>query len=320
MAKYIVKRLLMLLLTLFILSFVLFFLLDFMPGSPFTNPKLTVEQMEIMEDQYGLNDPFLMRYVRYVDNVLHGDLGVSFKYSNVPVKDMLMDPLKVTAKVGFISVFLGSALGIILGSIAAVKNGSWVDNLVTFISILGTSIPSFVLATFLIRWTVDIPWLPITYSSADPNLGITKIDEYKSMILPVITMSAYIVSAVMRFTRTELIEVLNSEYILLARAKGVSSKSVIFKHALRNALIPVVTVIGPMTLYAITGSTIVERFFGVPGLSQQLINAVNTLDYFLIMGISLFYAAMVIFVYLVVDILYGVIDPRVRVAGGGSNE
>ncbi len=320
MAKYIAKRLLMLVITLFILSFVLFTLLEFMPGSPFANPKLSAEQIQIMEEQYGLHDPFIIRYFKYVGNLLQGDLGVSFKYSNLPVKDMLMAPLMVTIKVGGLSVLFGTILGIILGSIAAVYNGTWIDSVVSFLSILGTSIPSFVLATFLIRWAVDIPWLPVAYASADPNLGITKAMEIKSMILPIITLSAYIVASVMRFTRNELIEVLNSEYILLARAKGVSNGAVIFKHALRNALIPVVTIVGPMTLYAITGSTIAERFFGVPGLSQQLINAINSLDYYLIMGISLFYAFMVIIVYLVVDILYGVIDPRIRISGGSSNE
>ncbi len=316
MAKYIAKRLVMLVITLFILSFVLFTLLDFMPGSPFANPKLTQEQITIMENQYGLNDPFLIRYFKYIGNVLQGDFGVSFKYSNLPVMSLIKAPIMVTIKVGGLSVIIGTILGIILGSIAAVKNGSWVDNFVTFISIIGTSIPSFVFATFLIRWAVDIPWLPVAYATADPALGITKSMEIRSMILPIITLSVYIVSTVMRFTRNELIEVLNSEYILLARAKGVSGTAVIFKHALRNALIPVVTIVGPMTLYAVTGSTVVERFFGVPGLSQQLINAINTLDYYLIMGISLFYAFMVIIVYLVVDILYGVIDPRIRIAGG----
>ncbi len=316
MAKYIAKRLVMLVITLFVLSFVLFTLLDFMPGSPFANPKLSVEQITIMENQYGLNDPFLVRYFKYVGNVLQGDLGVSFKYSNLPVISLIKAPLMVTIKVGGLAVLFGTVIGIILGSIAAVKSGSWVDNLVTFISILGTSIPSFVLATFLIRWAVDIPWLPVAYASADPALGITKSMEMRSMILPIFTLAVYIVSTVMRFTRTELIEVLNSEYILLARAKGVTGTAVIFKHALRNALIPVVTIVGPMTLYAVTGSTVVERFFGVPGLSQQLINAINTLDYYLIMGISLFYAFLVIIVYLVVDILYGIIDPRIRIAGG----
>ncbi len=320
MAKYIAKRLLLLVVTLFILSFVLFTLLEFMPGSPFANPKLSAEQIRIMEEQYGLHDPFFVRYLKYIGNVLQGNLGTSFKYSNLPVKDMLMAPLMVTIKVGGLSVLFGTVLGIILGSIAAVYNGSWVDNAVSFLSILGTSIPSFVVATFLIRWAVDVPWLPVAYSSADPTLGITKVMEIKSMILPIITLSLYIIASVMRFTRNELIEVLNSEYILLARAKGVSSGAVIFKHALRNALIPVVTIVGPMTLYAITGSTIAERFFGVPGLSQQLINAINSLDYYLIMGISLFYAFMVIIVYLIVDILYGVIDPRIRISGGKSNE
>ncbi len=320
MAKYIVKRLLLLVVTLFILSFVLFTLLEFMPGSPFANPKLSAEQIQIMEEQYGLHDPFFIRYLKYIGNVLQGNLGTSFKYSNLPVKDMLMAPLMVTIKVGGLSVLFGTILGIILGAIAAVYNGSWVDTVVSFMSILFTSIPSFVLATFLLRWAVDVPWLPVAYASADPTLGITKAMEIKSMILPIITLSAYIVASVMRFTRNELIEVLNSEYILLARAKGVSGGAVIFKHALRNALIPVVTIVGPMTLYAITGSTIAERFFGVPGLSQQLINAINSLDYYLIMGISLFYAFMVIIVYLIVDILYGVIDPRIRISGGSSNE
>ncbi len=321
MLKYTVKRLLLLVLTLLILSFIIFSLLNLMPGSPFNNPKLTPEQIKILEDAYGLNEPFLTRYFLYIKGIItEGDLGVSFKFQNVPVKDLLMGPLAITAKIGFTSVVIGSILGIILGAIAAIKNGTWVDSLVSFISIMGTSIPSFVLATFLIKWTADIDWIPVAYMTADEGLQISKWDEMRSMILPITTISVYIIASVMRYTRSELIEVLNSDYILLARAKGVRNEVVIFKHALRNALIPVVTIIGPMCLYAITGSTVSERFFGVPGLAQQLINAINFNDYFLILGISLFYAAMLIFIILVIDLLYGVIDPRIRVSGGSNHE
>ncbi len=321
MVKYVLNRLLLLVLTLFILSFIIFALLELMPGSPFNNPKLTAEQIAMMEKNFGLDQPMLVRYGQYIKGIItEGNFGISFQYSNLPVTSIIKEPLKVTIKIGLTSVAFGSIIGIILGAIAAIKNGTWVDSLVSFISIMGTSIPSFVLATFLIKWTADVEWLPIVYNTANAELGITKMDELRSMILPIITISTYIIAAVMRYTRSELIEVLNSDYILLARAKGVKNRDVIFKHALRNALIPVVTIIGPMCLYAITGSTIAERFFGVPGLSQQLINAINVNDYFLILGISLFYACMLVFIILIIDLLYGVIDPRIRVSGGKSHE
>ncbi len=321
MFKYILNRIFLLFITLLLLSFIIFSLLDLMPGSPFNDPKLTAEKIAMLESVYGLDAPMLERYFKYLSEIFtKGSLGISFEYSNVPVLSLLKNPLSVTIRIGLTSVVVGSVIGIILGAIAAIKNGTWMDSFVSFISIMGTSIPSFVLATFLIKWTADVEWLPISYMSANELLGISKADELRSMILPVITISVYIIASVMRYTRSELIEVLNSDYILLARAKGVKNRDVIFKHALRNALIPVVTIIGPMCLFAITGSTVSERFFGVPGLAQQLINAINSNDYFLIMGISLFYALMLITIILIVDLLYGVIDPRIRVSGGKSHE
>lgn len=320
MLKYTINRILLMVLTVFLVLTILFLLIELMPGSPFNDPKITETQREIMEDQYGLNEPLLIRYVTYIGNVLQGDLGVSFKYKNLPITTLLMAPLRITMAVGLSAVFFGTVIGIILGALAALNRGTWIDNLVTFLSVVGTSIPSFVFATFLIIWASDISWLPVTYRTASESLGITYGEQLLSMIMPIFTLSIFIIAYVMRFTRSELIEVMSSDYILLARAKGTSKSKVVYKHALRNALIPVITIVGPMTIYAVTGSTVIERFFGVPGLAQQLINAVNTMDIFLILGITLLYTCVTVFVLFVIDMLYGVIDPRVRVAGGSKGE
>lgn len=317
MARYILRRLLMIVITLFLILTVTFLLLQLLPGSPFQGDKVTPEQLALMEAKYGLDDPVWVQYGRYMWGFVRGDMGISFKNLNRPVSDLILAKVPVTARLGLLALIVGTIIGIFLGAIAAInRNGLW-DNVATVLAVVGVSIPSFVFAAVL-QYYVGYKWgvLPLIYSRTDLARGITPWMELKSMILPAIAMAIWIISSTMRFTRTELVEVLNSEYILLARAKGLSRTEVIIKHALRNAMIPIVTIVGPMTVVLLSGSTVIERFFGVPGLAQLLIQSVLTRDYFVILGIAFTYSAMFVFIILVVDILYVIIDPRIRLVGG----
>lgn len=319
MFKYILKRLGYLIITLFLVLTVNFLLLQLMPGSPFDGEKITEAQKVILEEKYGLNDPIPTQYVRYMKGVLEGDFGISFKLQNQEVTDLVLTRIPYTIKPGMLALLIGVIIGTILGAIAAMKRNSWADHTITIISVIGVSIPSFVLAAFLQYFICNkLGWLPVLYQPTNELRGITVWDEMKSLILPAISLSVPVIASLMRYMRSELIEVLNTDYILLARAKGLTKSQVIFHHAIRNALIPVITVVGPMVVSIMTGSLVIEQFFGVPGLSQLLLNSVTMSDQFLTLGIAFFYAFLYVVVILVIDLLYGVIDPRIRLAGGGK--
>lgn len=319
MFKYLLKRLGYLIITLFLVLTVNFLLLQLMPGSPFDGEKMTEAQKTILEEKYGLNDPVPTQYVRYMQGVLKGDFGISFKLQNQEVTDLVLTRIPYTVKPGMLALLIGVLVGTTSGAIAAMKRNSWADHTITVISVLGVSIPSFVLAAFLQYFICNkLGWLPVLYQPANELRGITVWDEMKSLLLPSISLAVPVIASLMRYMRSELIEVLNTDYILLARAKGLTKSQVIIQHALRNALIPVITVVGPMVVSIMTGSLVIEQFFGVPGLSQLLLNSVTMTDQFLTLGIAFFYAFLYVVVILIIDLLYGVIDPRIRLAGGGK--
>lgn len=319
MFKYILKRLGYMAVTLFLVLTVNFLLLQLLPGSPFDGEKKTEAQIAILEEKYGMNDPIPVQYARYMKGVFQGDFGTSFKLQNQEVTDLVLTRIPYTIKPGALALVIGIIIGITLGAIAAMKRNSWADHTITIVSVLGVSIPSFVLAAFLQYFIcTKLGWLPVIYQPADEMRGVTMWDEFKSLILPAISLSVPVIASLMRYMRSELIEVLNTDYILLARAKGLTKAQVIVHHALRNALIPVITVVGPMVVSIMTGSLVVEKFFGVPGLSNLLLNSVTMKDQFLTLGIAFFYAFLYVIVILIIDLLYGVIDPRIRLAGGGK--
>ena len=281
--------------------------------------KKTEAQIAILEEKYGMNDPIPVQYARYLKGVFQGDFGTSFKLQNQEVTDLVLTRIPYTIKPGALALLIGIIIGITLGAVAAMKRNSWADHMITIISVLGVSIPSFVLAAFLQYFIcTKLGWLPVIYQPAEEMRGVTMWDEFKSLILPAISLSVPVIASLMRYMRSELIEVLNTDYILLARAKGLTKAQVIVHHALRNALIPVITVVGPMVVSIMTGSLVVEKFFGVPGLSNLLLNSVTMKDQFLTLGIAFFYAFLYVIVILIIDLLYGVIDPRIRLAGGGK--
>lgn len=306
MVKYISQRIFYMLLTLLLIATFTFFLMKLIPGTPFTNAgKLSEAQLTIMKDKYGLDEPVPVQYLTYMLNLAKGDLGVSFQFNNASVTDILMDRIGPSAILGFQAMFFGTILGVILGVIGALRQNTWVDYSATFIAVIGKSIPSFVFAGLLQYYIgVKLGWLPVAFWRGP---------EYT--ILPTIALAMFPISIAARFMRTEMIEVLGSDYITLAKAKGASSFEVAFKHALRNALIPVITVLGPLTASLITGSLVIEKIFGIPGLGEQFVKSVNVNDYPVIMGTTILFAALFVFVVLVVDLLYGLIDPRIRLAG-----
>ncbi|AQY51852.1 oligopeptide ABC transporter permease [Listeria weihenstephanensis FSL R9-0317] len=307
MIKYGLKRLMYMVITMFIIATVTFILMQYLPGSPYRNEaKMSPEQIQIMNDQYGLNDPVPVQYLRYMGDLLHGDLGVSFQLDNRPVSEILGNLIGPSITIALEAIVFGLLFGIILGVIAAMYQNKWPDYTSTFIAILGKSIPSFVFAALLQYWIgAKLEWLPVA------GWG-----TFEYTILPALALAMFPLATAARFMRTELIDVFGSDYVLLAKAKGNNRVEVAWKHAIRNALIPLITVIGPLSVALMTGSLVIENIFGIPGIGSQFVSAIQTNDYPVIMGTTLLFAAMLVFVILVVDILYGLIDPRIRVSGG----
>ncbi|MGF2615355.1 ABC transporter permease [Rossellomorea vietnamensis] len=307
MIRYTMKRLAYMFLTLLIIATATFFLMKLLPGSPLTNQeKLTPEQKEIILDKYGLNDPLPVQYVTYMTNLAQGDLGLSFQYDNRPVTDIIGQRIGPSAQLGFQAIVLGTFIGLALGIIAALRHNSWLDYSATLIAVLGISIPSFVFAGLMQYWIgVELRWLPVALWGG-----------FEYTIMPTLALTVGVVATIARFMRTEMLEVLGSDYILLAKAKGITKTATVLKHGVRNAMIPIITILGPMTVGIMTGTLVIERIFSVPGLGEQFVNSINTSDYTVIMGVTLFYSVLFIGVIFLVDILYGIIDPRIRLAGG----
>lgn len=311
MKKYVLVRILYMMIAIALIVSITFLLLQFMPGSPFNDLRLTPEQRVLLDEKFGLNDPIPVQYARYVSNLFHGDLGTSFIFNNQNVSDMIADRIVSSVKVGLQALLAGSVTGILLGIVAALKRNSFWDHLTTIIAVIGVSIPAFVIGSLMQYYLgVKLAWLPIIY---DKNNAM-------STIMPTIALAFSVVATTAKYMRNELVDIINSDYILFARSKGLTGREVIWKHAVRNALIPVVTILGPMTVSLITGSTVVERIFSVPGLGNLLVTSIQNNDYFVILGEGLVFSLMFLSVVLVVDILYGLIDPRIRLAGGNQNE
>ena len=294
MVTYTLKRLGAALLTLLIIMAITFFLMNAIPGSPFLTEKSTPQQIELANKKYGLDKPLIVQLKNYVVNYLKGDLGTSLKMQEgTPVRDIIFHQGKfvLSIKLGLISLAVAVILGIPLGCIAAYNRGSWLDGFLRVMTTVGVAIPGFVLATLL--------------------LISGQLTDFKSYIMPVISMSFYYVCYVAKLTRTSMLDAINQDYIRTARAKGVKTKMIVLKHALRNSLIPVITYLGPVTAGIITGSFVVESTFSIPGLGKYYVQCVMSRDYPVIMATTVVLSALVIFMNLVVDIAYKIVDPRI---------
>ena len=308
--RYILRRVALMAVTLFIIISVTFLLVQFLPGSPFANEELLTEtQLALLYEKYGLNEPIHIQYFNYIRNVLKGDFGVSFQFNNIPATQILADRAGPSIQLGLQAMVLGTTVGTILGIIAAVKQNTWIDTLTSTVAIGGRSVPNFVFAVLLqFIFAVVLEWLPIAFWR----------DGFLSSILPTIALAISPTAEAARFIRTEMIEVLNSDYIELAKAKGFSKIYIISKHALRNAIIPLLTILGPVTASLMTGSLVIENIFSIPGIGEQFTKSILVNDYPTIMGVTIMYSVILVVIILIVDILYGLIDPKMRVTQGGK--
>lgn len=288
-------------------------MLEFMPGSPFNDEKLTTDQVALLNSKYGLDQPIVTRFINYVKNMITGDFGVSYTISkNTPISTLLMSRLPISLRIGGQAVLLGTLVGLILGIVAALKHNTIWDTITTVISVIGVSLPSYVFALAL-SYTLgnQLEWFPLLYSTKNP---------FESSVLPTISLCMFTIASIARFTRTEMIEVMGSDYILLAESKGISGVHLILRHQLTNALIPIITVLAPLIVGLMTGSLVIEKIFSIPGIGSLLVTAIQSNDYNVIIALAFIYSAMYIGIMLVVDILYGVIDPRIRLAKENKNE
>ena len=306
MKRYLVKRIGYMLVTLFVIVTITFFLMQLLPGTPFTNPeKLTESQLLVLNAKYGLDQPVGMQYIRYLGNLVQGDLGYSFQHEGRTVTSMISDRIGPSAFIGLQALIFGTIIGLILGIVSALKHNSIFDYGSVGLAVLGMSIPSFVYAALLQYYVgVKLEWLPVALW-----------EGYSSTILPSFALSVTVTATVARFIRSEMLEVLGQDYVITARAKGMNEQQVIVKHVIRNALIPVVTMLGPLAVSIMTGTLVIEKIFAVPGLGEQFTLSILVLDYSVIMGITMFYSALFIFVVFVVDMIYGLLDPRINYKG-----
>lgn len=311
MKKYTLKRILTSLFTLLAILLVLFILMKLMPGSPFNDEKLSEDMRAALYAKYGLDQPVVVQFFKYVGGMLRGDLGVSYNISkNTPISQLIQSRLPISIRIGCMAVTLGAVVGLILGIVAALKRDTIFDTAATIISVIGVSVPSYVFALGLSYcFGFKLKWFPMLFSAK----AITQ-----SSVLPSISLSMFTMASIARFTRSEMLEVLDSDYMLLAESKGISGPALIFRHALRNALIPIITVLAPLVVDLMTGSLVVEKIFAIPGVGSLLVNAIQSNDYNVVISLSFIYSAMYIGIMLVVDILYGIIDPRIRLAKEGN--
>jgi oligopeptide transport system permease protein len=305
---YIAQRLSYMLMTLFIIISITFLLMYLLPGTPFSNAdKLTDQQLQIMNEKYGLDKPVAVQYLKYFGNLLTGDLGISFKFAGRSVNSIIGERIGPSAFIGFQAIILGVIVGMSLGIVAALKRNSIWDYGSVVIAVLGMSIPNFVFAALMQYFIgVKLGWLPVALWKG-----------YTYTIMPSIVLSVIVIATVARFIRSEMLEVLGQDYVQTAKAKGLSESAVIIKHVMRNALIPVVTMLGPLTVSIMTGTIVIEKIFSVPGLGEQFTFSILVNDYSVIMGVTLLFSALFIGVVFLVDVLYSIIDPRISIKGGG---
>ncbi len=302
MGKYIAKRVAFGVLTVFVVTTLTFFMMNMVPGGPFTSDKLSEQAQALIMQKYGLDQPVIVQYVNYLKGLAQGDLGTSIVSAGYSVNDIIADKFPVSFSVGIIAIVFSCLVGIPLGILAAYRRGTLVDRAITTLSSLFSSLPGFVLAVLLL-YAFGM-WLHVL-----PTSGLS---SWKNYILPVIALSAGPSAILCRITRAALLDVLSQDFTRFLRAKGMGTRTVLFKHALRNAAIPIVTTLGPLAAGILVGNLVVETIFSIPGLGSYLVKCISQRDYPVIMGTTIFYTAFIIVILLAVDIVYCVIDPRIK--------
>ena len=315
MGKYILKRIGMAILTLFLITFILFVLVRIMPGNPFPSERMSAEQIANKRAEMGLDDPILVQFGTYLAGVLHGDFGKGTSlYYGAPISTVLGPCIQNSFKVGGLAILIGTAVGLLLGIVAALNKGTFLDGFCTVFSILGVCVPSYVFLIFLQYFlSYRLNLFPYFFDGSD---------FWHSAVLPSVSLSLFTMSTIARFTRNEMVEVMDSDYVHLAESKGMYGSKLVRRHILRNALIPIVTVIAPLIVDLLTGSLVVEKIYGINGIGKLMVDAIagEGVDYNYVLALGILYSALYIGIMLVVDILYGVLDPRIRVAGSKGGE
>lgn len=303
MLRYFLKRFGIILVAMFFVILLTFVIMHAIPGGPFTSDKEATPEVEAaLNAKYHLDQPLTVQFGEYLGGVVQGDFGPSYKYPGKTVNEFIRDGFPVSARLGGITILFVLIAALPMGLLAAVKNGKWQDMAMMALATIGVTIPSFVIASLLMYFfSFTLGWLP--------TFGL---DSWKGYVLPVIALGGYSVSYIARLTRSSLLEVMGQDYIRTARAKGLSEYKVITKHALRNALLPVVTVLGPTIANLMTGSFVVEKIFAIPGLGVHFVNSVSQRDYTTIMGVTIFYASFLMAMVLLVDVFYVLLDPRIK--------
>lgn len=303
MRKYILKRVIAAVLTMWVLITAVFFLIRLMPGDPFQNPKMTAEVRANLESYYGFDKPLIVQYGTYMKNLLQGDLGYSMKFTNKTVNTIIGETFPFSADLGIRALVLALSMGLVLGIISARNRGNKLDFVCVIIAVLGTSIPDFIMGAIL-QYGFGIKW------------GLLPVAQYngiKYTILPACALAFYTLASVSRIMRASMLEVSQQDYIKTARSKGVSEMRITCKHQIRNAIMPVMTVMGPTVASVLTGTFVIEAIFAIPGMGKYYVESVSNNDYSMVLGMTVFYGVFLILCNLVVDILYGVADPRVRI-------
>ncbi len=312
MLKYLFKRILATIPVLFIVSIVIFSIVYIIPGDPaavILGENASQEDIQALRTRMGLDEPPIPRYFNWLDNILHGDLGASTA-NGTPVATMIANQIKPTLNLATFAMLLALIIALPLGMWAAYKKGTWIDQAVTVISLLGISLPSFLLGLFLIMiGAVKLRWFPVSgYVPFSEGIGA----HFNALFMPAFALGFIHAALIMRITRATLLEVLNTDYIRMAKSKGVHNFVLVAKHAFKNTLVPVITIIGQSFIIALSGSTVIEAVFGIPGVGSLIVNSVSRRDYQVIQSVVLLTALLNITVNLIVDLLYGVIDPRIR--------
>lgn len=303
MVKYIAKRIGLAIVTIWAVATITSFLMNLVPGGPFLSEKaISPQATAALEAKYGLDKPLFQQYLTYITDALHGDFGDSLKQRGRTVMDIIKMKFPVSARVGGVSVLVSLILGVPLGCIAALKRGKFADSLISVVATCGIAVPSFVICTLLLYFFgVKLQILP--------TMGLTTAKHY---VMPVMALAFYPTAYIMRLMRSSMLDVLGQDYMRTAKAKGLAGGKILFKHALRNAILPVITYVGPLLAYTVTGSFVVEKIFTIPGLGGEFIAAINGRDYTLIMGTTIFLATLIIIMNVVVDIVYKLVDPRIK--------
>lgn len=309
---YTIKRIGVSIMTIFLVAAITFFLMNAIPGSPFMTEKSTPEQIELANIKYGLDKPVPVQFVNYCKNLLKGDMGTSLKMQqDTAVTTILFGQGKFgrSIRLGFLALITAVIIGIPLGCLAAYHRGKWVDSLLRVVTTMGIAMPSFVIATLMLfGFGVHLKIFPVQSGT---------LDSISTYIMPVLTMAFYPSCYIAKLTRTSMLDALGQDYIRTARAKGLKTKFILFKHALRNSLIPVITYLGPLTAGIITGSLVVEQIYNIPGIGSYFVSSILNRDYPIIMGTTILLACLIVFMNLIVDVAYKIVDPRINIAKKG---